>query len=219
MVARKPAPGRKTLSDKTLSGQVPELAGDNRPVLDNRPAGHATAPDPTELSTNVDAAQAALNRMREAAKNRGEIRVAPGRKRPDAAAKTARRRRSYIDSKDSGRDPLGLASVVNRLVSERGWSSPVAVGSVMAQWNTLVGPEISAHCQPDSFTGTVLQVRCDSTSWATQMRLLSASLLARLDAELGAGIVTRIKVLGPAAPNWRKGYRHVSGRGPRDTYG
>ncbi|MDQ6752370.1 MAG: hypothetical protein M3017_02900, partial [Actinomycetota bacterium] len=109
-----------------------------KPAPDNGPAAEANPANPTELSTNVDAAQAALNRMREAAKNRGEIRVAPGRKRQDAAVKTARRRRSYIDSKDSGRDPLGLGSVVNRLVSERGWSSPVAVGSVMAQWNTLV---------------------------------------------------------------------------------
>ena len=174
---------------------------------------------PLQHSTHVDAAQAALNRMREAARSRGEIRIAPGRRRPEATSKAGRRRRSFVDSKDSGRDPLGLGSVVNRLVSERGWSSPVAVGSVMAQWNTLVGPDIAAHCQPDSFTGTVLQVRCDSTSWATQLRLLSASLLARFDAELGAGVVTKIQVLGPAAPNWRKGYRSVSGRGPRDTYG
>jgi predicted nucleic acid-binding Zn ribbon protein len=176
-------------------------------------------PGSAEHPTHVDAAQAALNRMREAARNRGEIRIAPGRKRPEAASKAGRRRRSFTDGKDSGRDPLGLGSVVNRLVSERGWSSPVAVGSVMAQWNTLVGSEIAAHCQPGSFTGTVLQVRCDSTSWATQLRLLSSSLLARFDAELGVGVVTKIQVLGPAAPNWRKGYRSVSGRGPRDTYG
>lgn len=195
----------------------PSASATASPAVKSVPAGATDAA--LEHATDVDAAQAALNRMREAAKNRGEIRIAPGRKRPDAAGKQTRRRRSFMDSKDSGRDPLGLGSVVSRLVSERGWSSPVAVGSVMAQWDTLVGPEIAAHCRPDSFTGTVLQVRCDSTSWATQLRLLSASLLARFDAELGAGVVTRIQVIGPAAPNWRKGYRSVSGRGPRDTYG
>ncbi|NUS36045.1 MAG: DUF721 domain-containing protein, partial [Pseudarthrobacter sp.] len=30
---------------------------------------------------------------------------------------------------------------------------------------------------------------------------------------------TTIQVLGPVAPNWRKGGRSVNGRGPRDTYG
>ncbi|WP_269044649.1 DUF721 domain-containing protein [Paenarthrobacter sp. Z7-10] len=170
-------------------------------------------------STEVDAAQAALNRMRAAARSRGEIRLPAGRSgTPAAVARQARWRRTFTNQ-DAGRDPLGLGSVVSRLITERGWSSPVAVGSVMAQWNSLVGPDISAHCQPESFSGTTLQVRCDSTSWATQLRLLSASLLARFDKELGAGVVTKLQVVAPTAPNWRKGYRSVSGRGPRDTYG
>jgi predicted nucleic acid-binding Zn ribbon protein len=89
----------------------------------------------------------------------------------------------------------------------------------MAEWPTLVGPEIAAHCTPESFTDTTLHVRCDSTAWATQLRLLSISLLDKFRTELGDGVVTSIQVLGPAAPNWRKGGRTVNGRGPRDTYG
>lgn len=164
---------------------------------------------------DLDAAQSALNRMRDAALARGERRVAAGRG-PSAKNERPQRRRG---SDDAGRDPQGLSSIVNRLVKERGWSSPVAVGSVLAQWDQLVGPEICAHCQPESFENTTIAVRADSTAWATQLRLLSTSLLARFDAELGPGIVTKIRVIGPAAPNWRKGYRTVSGRGPRDTYG
>lgn len=168
----------------------------------------------------IDAAQSALNRMRDAAQSRGDRRV-----RSAAALSKSQRAKARPRGKSSendvfvGRDPQGLGGIVSRMVAERGWSSPVAVGSVMAQWNTLVGAEISAHCQPESFTGTVLHVRCDSTSWATQLRLLSASLLARFDADLGSGVVTKIQVLGPTAPNWRKGGRTVNGRGPRDTYG
>ena len=104
--------------------------------------------------------------------------------------------------------------MVGRLVAERGWTSPVAVGSVMAEWATLVGPEISAHCTPESFTDTTLHVRCDSTAWATQLRLLSISLLEKFRTELGDGVVTSIQVLGPSAPSWRKGGRTVNGRGP-----
>ena len=48
---------------------------------------------------------------------------------------------------------------------------------------------------------------CDSTAWATQLRLLSSSLLEKFRTELGDGVVTRIQVLGPAAPSWRKGGR------------
>ena len=181
--------------------------------------------DPDE----IDAAQAALNRMREAAAARGEIRqsAASGSSRGTPASRNAASRkkgglrdtRGFSQFHGSGRDPLGLSKVVGRLVAERGWTSPVAVGSVMAEWATLVGPDIAAHCTPESFTDTTLHVRCDSTAWATQLRLLSTSLLEKFRQELGEGVVTKIQVLGPAAPSWRKGGRTVNGRGPRDTYG
>lgn len=168
--------------------------------------------------TEIDAAQAALNRMRRIAKSRGELRIPRSRLGEKSVPKN--KTKPFLDVKyGGGRDPLGLGNVVSRLVSDRGWSSPLAVGSVMAHWDTLVGPEIAAHCQPESFETTTLHVRCDSTSWATQLRLLSASLLAKFDTDLGRGVVTNILVLGPAAPSWRKGFRNVKGRGPRDTYG
>lgn len=169
-------------------------------------------------STEVDAAQAALNRMRSIAKSRGELRIPRSRLGEKAVPKN--KRKPFLDAKyGGGRDPQGVGNVVSRLVSDRGWTSPLAVGSVMAQWDTLVGPDIATHCQPESFEETTLHIRCDSTSWATQLRLLSASLLAKFDETLGRGVVTKILVLGPAAPSWRKGYRNVKGRGPRDTYG
>jgi predicted nucleic acid-binding Zn ribbon protein len=40
-----------------------------------------------------------------------------------------------------------------------------------------------------------------------------------LAAEVGSTTVTTVRVVGPTAPSWRFGNRHVSGRGPRDTYG
>lgn len=172
----------------------------------------ASTPEPLQ---DIDAASSALNRMREAALSRGERRTAAGR----APSSTQRKRPGSRSHDDAGRDPQGLSNIVGRLVRERGWTAPVAVGSVMARWNQLVGADISAHCQPESFADTTIAVRCDSTAWATQLRLLSPNLLARFDAELGQGVVTKIHVIGPAAPSWRKGNRSVSGRGPRDTYG
>lgn len=167
----------------------------------------------------IDAAQAALNRMREAAAARGEVRQSAARAAATPKKRGPRDTRGFSQFHGTGRDPLGLSKVVGRLVAERGWTSPVAVGSVMAEWATLVGPEISAHCTPESFTDTTLHVRCDSTAWATQLRLLSSSLLEKFRTELGEGVVTKIQVLGPTAPSWRKGGRSVNGRGPRDTYG
>jgi predicted nucleic acid-binding Zn ribbon protein len=45
-------------------------------------------------------------------------------------------------------------------------------------------------------------------------------MLARIVAELGPDVVTRLVVTGPVAPSWKHGRFSVPGaRGPRDTYG
>ena len=96
----------------------------------------------------------------------------------------------------------------------------VAVGSVIGRWPGIVGPDISAHCQPVDFTDGILTIRAESTAWATQLRLLASTLLSRLTEEVGEGTVTEIRIVGPSAPSWSKGALRVSkGRGPRDTYG
>lgn len=119
-----------------------------------------------------------------------------------------------------GRDPTPLGSAVERLVTESGWSTDVAVHAVFARWTAIVGTEVASHCTPESFTDGSLRVRTDSTAWATQLKLLAPTVVRRLNEELGHGTVTRVDVAGPEAPSWRRGQRSVrDGRGPRDTYG
>jgi predicted nucleic acid-binding Zn ribbon protein len=176
---------------------------------------------PDGIEDDPDAALVALNRVRQAAEARGEAR----RRRPGAgtrsgsAAGTAGQGRRRGPAGPDTRDPRMVGDVFGRLVTERGWSSPVAVGSVLSRWDELVGADIALHCRPESFENAVVTVRCDSTAWATQLKLLSPALLQRFEQALGPGIVTTLRVAGPAAPSWRKGPRVVKGRGPRDTYG
>ena len=92
--------------------------------------------------------------------------------------------------------------------------------TLLARCGLLVGASNAAHSSPEGYADTVLTVRADSTAWATQLRYLSPQLVAMLNEQLGDGTVTRIKVLGPDAPSWKKGPRSVrDGRGPRDSYG
>ncbi|MHA7280085.1 DUF721 domain-containing protein [Arthrobacter sp. MDT2-2] len=161
-----------------------------------------------------DAPQALLNRLRSASQARGTPRETASKR----TAKAPRRRYSP-EPTYGGRDPEGVGNVFSRMLAERGWKSPVAIGSVLSRWDEIVGADIAAHCVPESFDADTVLVRCDSTAWATQLRLITPQVLQRFEAELGAGVVTRLSVVGPAAPSWRKGGRSVKGRGPRDTYG
>ena len=118
------------------------------------------------------------------------------------------------------RDPQLLDAVVARLVDDHGWELDLRMRGVFARWPELVGEEVAAHCTPETFAEGRLVVRTDSTAWATQLRLLSPTVVRRLNEELGHDTVTVIEVLGPHLPNWKKGLRSSrDGRGPRDTYG
>lgn len=118
------------------------------------------------------------------------------------------------------RDPQLLDATMRRLVGDHGWDLSLRVHGVFGRWREIVGDEIAQHCDPESFTDGKLVVRTDSTAWATQLRLLSPTLVQRLNEELGHGTVTVIDVLGPNGPTWKKGPRSIRGaRGPRDTYG
>ncbi|MET8796286.1 DciA family protein, partial [Nocardia sp. NPDC004568] len=82
-----------------------------------------------------------------------------------------------------------------------------------------VGEDIADHAKPVSLENGVLSIAAESTAWATQLRLLQAQLLAKISAAVGPGVVRSLRISGPTAPSWRKGQRHIRGRGPRDTYG
>jgi predicted nucleic acid-binding Zn ribbon protein len=159
--------------------------------------------------SGVDLARALLAQAR--ARAREQRRTAP--RRAPAVPRTS-------GPRPDGRDPQPFASGIERLVSERGWQAEIAVAGAVARWAEIVGADIAGHTTPESFSAGVLRVRASSTAWATQLRMLAPNLVAALNAELGHGTVTRIEVLAPVAPSWRRGQLRVQdGRGPRDTYG
>nr|WP_019810995.1 DciA family protein [Saccharomonospora halophila] len=139
-------------------------------------------------------------------------------RRPGDGGQNSRRRRWSGPSGDD-RDPQPLGRLVSRMASQLGWNQRLADGRVFGQWARLVGEEVAEHAQPVSLNDGELTVRASSTAWATQLRLLQRQLLARIAAGVGHGVVTKMRIQGPTAPSWRKGPRHISGRGPRDTYG
>ena len=129
------------------------------------------------------------------------------------------RRRGYSGSGPDSHDPQPFGRMIQRLVEDRGWEKNTAEATVLGSWDRLVGPEIAARCRPVSLRDGELTLQAESTAWATQLRMLTSKLLGLIKAELGANVVTKIRVHGPAAPSWRHGPRSVPGRGPRDTYG
>jgi predicted nucleic acid-binding Zn ribbon protein len=166
----------------------------------------------------MDLVRRTLEEARGAARSQGKD-VGRGRNAPVRRAPVAGRRRSWSGPGPDSRDPQTLGAATNELARSRGWQPRVAEGEVLGRWPAVVGEQIAEHAVPTTLRDGVLTVSAESTAWATQLRMVQAQLLAKIAAAVGDGVVTSLKIVGPVAPSWRKGRYHVSGRGPRDTYG
>lgn len=133
-----------------------------------------------------------------------------------AVPKPTHRKRKPAERTD---EPTLLGDLLKDVIDEQGWTREVNLHQLLARWPLLVGEDNAAHSQPIAYADTVLTVRGESTTWASALRLIAPQLVARLNEQLGQGTVTRVVVVGPEAPSWKKGRRSVPGRGPRDTYG
>lgn len=150
----------------------------------------------------------------------------PAAPEPVATSRRTRRRKrpgprddSWSGAGPHSRDPQAVGSVAAGLFAERGWDRTLSRNRVLADWPAMVGAEVASQSTPISLREGELRISASSTAWATQLRLLAPTLLARISEQVGAGVVTSLTISGPTAPSWKHGPRVFRGRGPRDTYG
>ncbi|GAB3615549.1 hypothetical protein GCM10027416_01060 [Okibacterium endophyticum] len=134
------------------------------------------------------------------------------------------RKRRVIREGDSvpfgrGRDPKGLGDVVEQLTSELGWESPLEQSELVAHWTDIAGEDTAKHSAPVGIEGGTLTVQCESTAWATQLRLMRTEILKHIITRYPRAGIDGIRFLGPNVPSFKRGPRSVQGRGVRDTYG
>ena len=165
----------------------------------------------------MDLVRRALEEARGAARSQGKDVGRGRRSMPRKVAKTSRRR--WSGPGPDALDPQPLGAAASALARQRGWSTRVSEGAVFGRWASVVGDGIAEHATPTGLKDGVLTISAESTAWATQLRMVQAQVLAKIAAAVGDGVVKSLKIVGPVAPSWRKGRYHISGRGPRDTYG
>ncbi|MEU6088616.1 DciA family protein [Streptomyces sp. NPDC047085] len=198
--------------DPTPRSPKPASTSPTPSSANSKPA--STSSKKSAEPSGVDLARVALRAAKEQARARGDA----ARQKKQAQRGGGLRSGARAD----GRDPMALGAAINRLINERGWETPAAVGGVMGRWPQIVGEDLAKHCVPQRYDEDerVLSVQCDSTAWATQLRLLAPALVARLNEDLGHGTVRLIKVNGPGGPARRYGPLRAPGStGPGDTYG
>ena len=175
-------------------------------------SGDAHTPDSEE--SDLRAATRAFQRARSSGVSAAGLSSAnpPGR---------TSRRRSKPSGAPAGKssDPTLMSTALAEFLNHQEWEDDAARAGLFEHWREIVGEDVAEHVHVESWNDGQLVLRADSTAWATQVRLLTASLLEQVRVALGPDVVDSVQVKGPQAPSWRAGPRVVKGRGPRDTYG
>ena len=142
-----------------------------------------------------------------------------GQSRSKDARTRAKREPGSGSAYGPGRDAHGLGDVIDALTSGLGWTSPLAQSDLLAAWAEIAGSETAEHSAPAGITDGTLTVKCDSTAWATQLRLMRVQIMTHIATKYPDAGIVAVRFEGPGAPSWKRGPRSVPGRGPRDTYG
>jgi predicted nucleic acid-binding Zn ribbon protein len=125
-----------------------------------------------------------------------------------------------VEPRENIKDPKSLNDVMSELISNRDWRQGLAEGNIFSDWEKIVGGEIASHSTPISLVDGRLTIQTSSTAWATQLTLMSSDLLKTISSSSPGALVGELNLIGPHAPNWKKGLRTIRGaKGPRDTYG
>jgi predicted nucleic acid-binding Zn ribbon protein len=120
---------------------------------------------------------------------------------------------------DSGRDPIAAGNTINSLMHDFRWQSQLEEAELFVKWSEIVGELNGKNSQPENLKNGKLTIRCKSTAWATELRLMQMQIIEKITSEFPELEIKNISFIGPDAPSWKKGSRSVPGRGPRDTYG
>jgi len=98
--------------------------------------------------------------------------------------KKPRRKRSLVT-------PLGAE--LTATVREMGRRQRFIHTEIWARWLAIVGSETYKRSFPKSFRGTTLIVGVANSTWMQELSFLERSLLDRLEEEVGAGVVKKIR--------------------------
>ncbi|MET7304514.1 DciA family protein [Embleya sp. NPDC005575] len=149
---------------------------------------------PTEDARPQDLARIALRSTLVAARDRDGT----------TATKRAARAR-FSPARVDDRDPHRLDGLLRRLLVARGWTAPVAGGTITDQW-PRIAPEYADHVRAGHYDPQArrLDLHPTSSTFATQLRLIRTSLIARINAVVGADTVRTLRVIPsgstPCAP-------------------
>jgi len=93
--------------------------------------------------------------------------------------------------------PRGIAALIAPVVKPAFRRRAPAAAQLLADWQVLAGPELSARAAPVKFAGGTLTLACTGPA-AMELQLLGPQVIARLNLALGHAMIERLRFVQQA---------------------
>lgn len=90
--------------------------------------------------------------------------------------------------------PVRLGDVLKPALERIGPAGVWTEAKLRKVWMDVVGEQVAGSASVRRLRGSVLEVEVSSDTWATELTYLSAAIIEKLNAKLGAGTVSQISV-------------------------
>lgn len=110
-------------------------------------------------------------------------------------------------ARDPKSTPSGVASVLTSVLAR---IDPERRILLWQKWNEAVGEPIASRARPQNLVDGVLVLAVDNHTWAQELQLMRADLVARINRALGAELVREIQIVnadGEPAASAQRGAR------------
>ena len=92
------------------------------------------------------------------------------------------------------RDPARLdGTSIGRVLAELGYDANAPALQLLRSWESAVGSELAAHCEPHAWRGKILELSVASPVWAQEVALRRTEILAALREVLGDAAPTELR--------------------------
>jgi predicted nucleic acid-binding Zn ribbon protein len=129
---------------------------------------------------------------------------AAGRISRDARRREDKAKNANSQPFEAGRNPKRAGSSITDMLKSFAWDTQLAEADLFNGWSEIVGTSNAEHSTPESLNRGLLTVRCESTAWATQLRLMQSQILERINETYPQLEIASLKFIGPDAPTWKK---------------
>jgi predicted nucleic acid-binding Zn ribbon protein len=89
--------------------------------------------------------------------------------------------------------PVSLQNVISQVLKEFGLEKKARNYSVLTDWERIVGEKIANATVAEKLEKGILTVRVKNAVWRYELTMQKASILEKLAAEYGAGLVRDIQ--------------------------